>query len=102
LSYDQSRDVPFMIVCLLAREPGPLGDRDTDSGTRKPPDDGMQPIYGVVTLIVLSHAIAAGVTAAVICGTPAGLMNTSRETPQGTCFHTLRQRLIMGLMFGWG
>ena len=35
--------------------------------TQQRPDDGMQTIYGVGTLIVLFHLIAAGVIAALVC-----------------------------------
>jgi hypothetical protein len=34
---------------------------------RQRPDEGMQTIYGVITLIVLLHLIAAGVIAAMLC-----------------------------------
>ncbi len=77
LSYDQWRDVQFVILCLLA-----LGVvlhvmmhwnwvcsviAMQILRTRKRPDDGMQTIYGVGTLIVLFHVIAAGVIAAMVC-----------------------------------
>jgi hypothetical protein len=35
--------------------------------TKTRPDEGMQTIYGVATLIVLLHVIAAGVVAAMFC-----------------------------------
>lgn len=35
--------------------------------TRKRPGDGMQPLDGVATLIVILHAIAAGVIARRVC-----------------------------------
>ena len=34
---------------------------------RQRPDDGMQTIYGVATLIILLHVIGAGVVAAMLC-----------------------------------
>jgi hypothetical protein len=77
LSYDQWRDVQFVTLCLLA-----LGVvlhvmmhwnwvcsviAMQILRTRSRPDEGMQTIYGVATLIVLFHLIAAGVIAALVC-----------------------------------
>jgi hypothetical protein len=77
LSYDQCRDAQFVILCLLALDVvlhvmmhwnwvcSVIAMQILH--TRKRPDEGMQTIYGVVTLIVLFHLIAAGVIAALVC-----------------------------------
>jgi hypothetical protein len=77
LTYDQWRDLQFGGLCLFA-----LGVllhvmmhwnwvcsviATQIVRTRRRPDEGMQTIYGVATLIVLLHVIAAGVIAALLC-----------------------------------
>ena len=76
LTYDQWRDVQFGSLCLFA-----LGIlvhvmmhwnwicsviATQIVHARQRPDEGMQTIYGVITLIVLLHLIAAGVIAAML------------------------------------
>jgi hypothetical protein len=76
LTYDQWHDVQFGCLCLLA-----LGVllhvmmhwnwvcsvvATQILRTRRRPDEGMQTIYGVATLIVLLHVVAAGVIAAML------------------------------------
>jgi len=77
LSYDQWRDVQFASLCLFAC--GILVHVMMHWNwvcsvltiqilrVRQRPDEGMQTIYGVASLIVLLHVIAAGVVAAMIC-----------------------------------
>ncbi len=77
ITYDQWRDVQFISLCLLA-----LGllihvmmhwswvcsvIAAQILRTRQRPDEGMQTIYGVATLIVVFHVIAAGIIAALVC-----------------------------------
>lgn len=76
LSYDQWRDIQFVILCLLALGIvvhvmmhwnwvcSVIAAQIVRSRSR--PDDGMQTIYGVATLIVLFHVIAAAVIAALL------------------------------------
>jgi hypothetical protein len=76
LTFDQWRDVQFGTLCLFA-----LGIlvhvmmhwnwicsliATQIIRARQRPDEGMQTIYGVITLIVLLHLIAAGVIAAML------------------------------------
>jgi hypothetical protein len=77
LGYDQWRDVQFVILCLLALDVvlhvmmhwnwvcSVIAMQILRTRTR--PDDGMQTIYGVGTLIALLHLIGAGVIAALVC-----------------------------------
>jgi len=77
LSFDQWHDVQFGSLCLLAF--GVLIHvmmhwnwvcsviATQIVRTRQRPDGAMQTIYGVATLIVLLHVIAAGVIAAMLC-----------------------------------
>lgn len=77
LSYDDWRDVQFILLCffacgilihvmmhwnwvcsVIAVQILRVKDR---------PDEGMQTIYGVATLIALLHVIGAGVVAAMLC-----------------------------------
>jgi hypothetical protein len=77
LTYDQWRDVQFGSLCIFA-----LGVllhvmmhwnwvcsviATQIVRTRQRPDEAMQTIYGVATLIVLLHLIAAGVIVALLC-----------------------------------
>jgi hypothetical protein len=77
LTYDQWRDVQFGSLCLFA-----LGVvlhvmmhwnwvcsviATQVIRLRQRPDEGMQTIYGVATLIVILHLIGAGVIAAMLC-----------------------------------
>jgi hypothetical protein len=77
LTYDQWRDLQFASLCLFAC--GILIHVMMHWNwvcsvisvqilrSRQRPDDGMQTIYGVATLIILLHVIAAGVVAAMVC-----------------------------------
>ncbi|MFI5456300.1 MAG: DUF4405 domain-containing protein [Isosphaerales bacterium] len=77
LTYDQWHDVQFGSLCLLAF--GVLIHvmmhwnwvcsviATQIVRTRGRPDEAMQTIYGVATLIVILHVIAAGVIAAMLC-----------------------------------
>ena len=77
LTYDDWRDVQFILLCLFAC--GILIHVMMHWNwvcsviavqilrVRERPDDGMQTIYGVATLIVLLHVIGAGVVAAMLC-----------------------------------
>jgi hypothetical protein len=77
LTFDQWRDVQFAIVCLFALSVlvhvmmhwnwvcSVIATQLVRS--RQRPDQGMQTIYGVATLIVILHLIAAGVIAAMLC-----------------------------------
>jgi hypothetical protein len=77
LTYDQWHDVQFGSLCLLAF--GVLIHvmmhwnwvcsviATQIVRTRQRPDEAMQTIYGVATLIVILHAIAVGVIAAMLC-----------------------------------
>ena len=76
LTYDQWRDVQFGTLCLFAGAIlvhvmlhwkwvcSVIATQILRTKTR--PDEGMQTIYGVATLIVLLHVIAAGVLAAML------------------------------------
>ncbi len=77
LTYDQWRDIQFGTLCLFAGAIllhimlhwkwvcSVIAAQILRTKTR--PDDGMQTIYGVATLIVLLHVIAAGVVVAMLC-----------------------------------
>jgi len=77
LNYDQWRDLQFGALCLFAF--GILVHvmmhwnwvcsliATQILQVRQRPDEGMQTIYGVATLIFLLHLIAAGVVVAMIC-----------------------------------
>jgi len=77
LTYDQWRDIQFAALSLFASGillhlmllwkwvSSVLAAQILRTKTR--PDDGMQTIYGVATLIVILHIIAAGVLAAMFC-----------------------------------
>jgi hypothetical protein len=77
LGYDQWRDVQFgglcvMALCVLVHVMmhwnwvcSVVATQIVRSESR--PDEGMQTIYGVITLIVLLHVIAGGVIAAMLC-----------------------------------
>ena len=77
LGYDDWRDVQFILLCVFAC--GILIHVMMHWNwvcsviavqilrVRQRPDDGMQTIYGVGTLIVLLHLIGAGVIAAMLC-----------------------------------
>jgi len=77
LTYDQWHDVQFGSLCLLGF--GVLIHvmmhwnwvcsvvATQIVRTRQRPNDAMQTIYGVATLIVILHVIAAGVIAAMLC-----------------------------------
>jgi len=77
LTFDQWHDVQFGSLCLLAF--GVLIHvmmhwnwvcsviATQVLRTRQRPDEAMQTIYGVATLIVILHVIAAGVIAAMLC-----------------------------------
>lgn len=77
LGYDQWHDAQFAAICLLAAGVvvhvmmhwnwvcSVIATQIVRSRHR--PDDGMQTIYGVATLIVLLHLIGAGVIAAMFC-----------------------------------
>lgn len=77
LGYDRWHDVEFAILCLLAAGIvlhvmmhwnwvcSVIATQIVKA--RQRPDDGMQTIYGVATLIVLLHLIGAGVIAAMFC-----------------------------------
>ncbi len=77
LTYDQWRDIQFGTLCLFAGAIllhvmlhwkwvcSVIATQILRTKTR--PDDGMQTIYGVATLIVILHVIAAGVVAAMLC-----------------------------------
>jgi hypothetical protein len=77
LTFDQWRDVQFGGLCLFAV--GILVHLMMHWNwicsviatqivhARGRPDEGMQTIYGVITLIILLHLIAAGVIAAMLC-----------------------------------
>jgi hypothetical protein len=77
LTFDQCRDIQFAGLCLFA-----IGIlihvmmhwnwicsviATQIVHARGRPDEGMQTIYGVITLIVLLHLIAAGVIVALLC-----------------------------------
>jgi hypothetical protein len=76
LTFDQWRDIQFTTVCLFGF--GILVHvmlhwnwvcsviANQILHTRNRPDEGMQTIYGVATLIVLLHIIAAGVISALV------------------------------------
>jgi hypothetical protein len=76
-TFDQWRDLQFTCLCLFALGVlvhvmmhwnwvcSVIATQIVRAGRR--PDDGMQTIYGVATLIVLLHLIAAGVIAAMLC-----------------------------------
>jgi Domain of unknown function (DUF4405) len=77
LTYDQWRDIQFGTLCLFGGAIllhvmlhwkwvcSVIATQIVRTKTR--PDEGMQTIYGVATLIVLLHVIAAGVLAAMLC-----------------------------------
>jgi hypothetical protein len=77
LTFDQWRDVQFGCLCVFAL--GVLLHMMMHWNwvcsviatqvvrTQKRPDEGMQTIYGVATLIVLLHVIGAGVILAMLC-----------------------------------
>ena len=77
LNYDQWRDLQFGSLCLFALAIllhvmmhwnwvcSVIATQIVQ--TRQRPDEGMQTIYGVATLIVLLHLIAAGVVLAMVC-----------------------------------
>jgi len=77
MTYDQWRDIQFGMLCLFAGGIllhvmlhwkwvcSVIAAQVLRTKTR--PDEGMQTIYGVATLIVLFHVIAAGVVAAMLC-----------------------------------
>jgi hypothetical protein len=77
LTYDQWRDIQFAALSFFAGGIllhlmlhwkwicSVIAAQILRSKTR--PDDGMQTIYGVATLIVILHIIAAGVVAAILC-----------------------------------
>jgi hypothetical protein len=77
LTYDQWRDVQFGSLCLLALcvvvhvmmhwnwVCSVIATQIVRA--RQRPDEGMQTIYGVATLIAILHMIAAGVIAAMLC-----------------------------------
>jgi hypothetical protein len=76
LTYDQWRDIQFAILCTFAM--GILVHvmlhwnwvcsvvATQVLHTRERPDEGMQTIYGVATLIILLHIIAVGVILAIL------------------------------------
>ena len=77
LDYDRWHDVQFSVLCLFAAGIvlhvmmhwnwvcSVIATQIVRS--RERPDEGMQTIYGVATLIVLLHLIGAGVIAAMFC-----------------------------------
>ena len=77
LGYDRWHDVQFAVLCLFAAGIvlhvmmhwnwvcSVIATQIVRS--RQRPDEGMQTIYGVATLIVLLHLIGAGVIAAMVC-----------------------------------
>jgi hypothetical protein len=77
LTYDQWRDVQFASLCLFALGVlihvmmhwnwvcSVIATQIVKS--RQRPNESMQTIYGVATLIVVLHLIAAGVIAAMLC-----------------------------------
>jgi len=77
MTYDQWRDVQFISLCLFALVLlihvmmhwnwvcSVIATQILR--TRQRPDEGMQTIYGVATLVVIFHVIAAGVIAALVC-----------------------------------
>lgn len=77
LDYDRWHDVQFTVICLFAAGIvfhvmmhwnwvcSVIATQIVKA--RQRPDDGMQTIYGVATLIVLLHLIGAGVIAAMFC-----------------------------------
>ncbi|MGP0066061.1 MAG: DUF4405 domain-containing protein [Isosphaeraceae bacterium] len=77
LAYDQWRDIQFGVLCVFAIGVlvhlmlhwnwicSVIATQIVRSRTR--PDEGMQTIYGVITLIFLLHVIAFGVGAAMFC-----------------------------------
>ncbi len=77
LGYDRWHDVQFSVLCLFAAGIvihvmmhwnwvcSVIATRIVRA--RQRPDDGMQTIYGVATLIVLLHLVGAGVIVAMFC-----------------------------------
>lgn len=77
LGYDRWHDVQFSVICLFAAGIvlhvmmhwnwvcSVIATQIVKA--RQRPDEGMQTIYGVATLIVLLHLIGAGVIAAMFC-----------------------------------
>jgi hypothetical protein len=77
LGYDRWHDVQFTVLCLFAAGIvlhlmmhwnwvcSVIATQIVRA--RQRPDEGMQTIYGVATLIVLLHLIGAGVIAAMLC-----------------------------------
>jgi hypothetical protein len=77
LTYDQWRDIQFgmlsvfaggILLHLMLHWKWVCSVMATQIlRTKSRPDDGIQTIYGVATLIVILHVIAAGVLAAMLC-----------------------------------